>query len=339
MNNRRELGFINILYGLATVLVVFGHSHPLHVEYASWMGTIIGFIYTFHMPLFFFIAGILVAYTGENRNVISWWIKKAKKLLLPYFVLTLLAWGPKMMLSQYMNDDMEMSLFNIIRIILIPRENIWGHFWFIPVYLLVVLVAAIIWKNRKMVPKPVLIGGGCLAVVATVFPIPTGWFGIRDICQEFVYVMLGMMVSDTLTKSKTSFKRNIIITSLVLSSGLFYLYKVVDNGITQTMLSKIISLLMIIFMLECSMLLSSIKLCKFIELLQYIGKHAFTIYIYSWPMQAIVELALTVVFKLDWWITFLVMFIVGLCGPLIMYELYTRFIKRNWFLDGMIGVK
>lgn len=159
MKNRRELDFINILYGLVTVLVVFGHSRPLHIEYASWMKIVIEFIYLFHMPLFFFIAGILVAYTGENRDVISWWIKKAKKLLLPYFVLTLLAWGPKMLLGQYMNDNMEMSLFNAVRIILIPRENIWGHFWFIPVYLLVVFAAAIVWKNRNNIPKPVLIGG------------------------------------------------------------------------------------------------------------------------------------------------------------------------------------
>ena len=151
--------------------------------------------------------------------------------------------------------------------------------------------------------------------------------------------MLGMMVCNTLTKEETKVKRSILLASLVLSAGLFYLYKVVDNSITQTILSKIISLLMIIFMLECSMFLSSIKHLKFVELLKYIGKHAFTIYIYSWPMQAVVELVFTVILKLNWWITFLVMFIVGLCGPLIMYELYTRFIKRNWFLDGMIGVK
>lgn len=52
---------VDILYAIGTFLVVLGHSHSSNWE--NFQGTIlvkiIDVIYTFHMPLFFFIAGFL----------------------------------------------------------------------------------------------------------------------------------------------------------------------------------------------------------------------------------------------------------------------------------------
>lgn len=155
-----KLDYITILYGLAVILVIFGHSHPLHVEYPIFLEKIIGFIYLFHMPLFFFISGILVVYTDSNRNIYEWWMKKAGKLMFPYIFLTILAWGPKTILGSYMKDNMEVSISNFIRIIFIPRENVWGHFWYIPVYLILMLLAASAWKYHKNRPNKIFLGGG-----------------------------------------------------------------------------------------------------------------------------------------------------------------------------------
>ena len=129
----KKLEFITILYGIAPILVILGHSHPLHCAYPWWLGQVTAFIYIFHMPLFFIIAGILLDYTSGKVSVIEWWLSKVKKLIVPYVALTAIAWMPKVMLGRYMNDNMEMSGLNFIKILLAPRAGIWGHFWFIPV--------------------------------------------------------------------------------------------------------------------------------------------------------------------------------------------------------------
>lgn len=159
MKERKELRFITILYGIAAALVVFGHSHPLHSAYPH---SPINWVYQFHMPLFFLIAGILTAYTAPGRKIWPWWKKKALRLLTPYIVLSLAAWLPKTMLGAYMNDDMTISWANLARILLIPREGVWGHFWFIPVYLALELCAAFLWKYLEHTPK-VISGGYCLS--------------------------------------------------------------------------------------------------------------------------------------------------------------------------------
>ena len=158
MRQDNRLRFVTILYGIAAALVVLGHSHPLHIDYPHGLIT---WIYRFHMPLFFFIAGILTAYTSPGRNVLAWWKKKAVRLLFPYVILTLAAWCPKVLLSAYMTDDMTISLGNLVRILLIPREGIWGHFWFIPVYLILILISAACWKYLENAPRIMRGGGYC----------------------------------------------------------------------------------------------------------------------------------------------------------------------------------
>lgn len=155
---KEKLDFITVLYGLAVLLVLFGHSHPLHTNWPLYMQEATAFVYKFHMPLFFFIAGILIAYTANGRDIWSWWKKKATKLIIPYVILTLIAWIPKCILGSYMTDNMEVSLSNFVRILLIPREGIWGHFWFIPTYLIITLLCAYVYKITK--DKPLILRGG-----------------------------------------------------------------------------------------------------------------------------------------------------------------------------------
>ncbi|MBO5721458.1 MAG: acyltransferase family protein, partial [Bacteroidales bacterium] len=74
---------INILKGIAIILVVFGHIELLYAFNAY--GFIRNFIYTFHMPLFMSISGYLYAkHHNTSNNYLSFIKGKAKRLLLPY---------------------------------------------------------------------------------------------------------------------------------------------------------------------------------------------------------------------------------------------------------------
>lgn len=331
-HDRQEVTHITILYGLATMLVVFGHSHPLHAEYPEVLARLTGFVYTFHMPLFFCISGVLIVHTANGRNIWTWWKNKARKLAMPYIVLTLAAWIPKTMLGSYMNDDMEISIINAMRIIFVPRNGIWGHFWFIPVYLIQALIAACFWKGLGKVKSgwiKICVWGGTL-IIATLFsvcPAQVKWFGGEDICKNFVYVLLGMYLSEAVV-AKRIFNIKMGALAFVVSAVAYYLC---DSEIVEW----IISFAMIYMAVSLSIELSWYG-CRWIK---YIGEHAFTIYIYSWPVQAVAEMGLVVVLKLEWSVSYLVMFVAGLAGPLLIYELYTRKMRRNTFLDAMIGVK
>lgn len=83
----KKLTQISFLFVFATLLVVIGHS-DITLDYKKlW---IFKWVYTFHMPLFFFLSGFLFFYTnpreklsGLCRKRFLW--KKVKRLLLPYW--------------------------------------------------------------------------------------------------------------------------------------------------------------------------------------------------------------------------------------------------------------
>lgn len=81
--NSKRIEWIDTAKGLGITLVVLGHNTIPH-----FAGR---FIFSFHMPLFFFLSGFL--FNGRKYPQFSVFLKhKAKTLLLPYFVFNLLAY-------------------------------------------------------------------------------------------------------------------------------------------------------------------------------------------------------------------------------------------------------
>ena len=85
-SNRVE--WIDFAKGLAIILVVYGHSfRGLHaasyIESVSFLSSVDYIIYCFHMPLFFFLSGILAAGAGALLDR-HFWIVRLRRILWPY---------------------------------------------------------------------------------------------------------------------------------------------------------------------------------------------------------------------------------------------------------------
>ena len=97
----KRISFLHI-YGI--VLVVLMHSFHNHGEFALWID---GFI----MPLFFFVSGYLFSFGSQRKKISVYEIKcfgkngflfnKAKRLLIPFVVINLVALFPKFLLNSY----------------------------------------------------------------------------------------------------------------------------------------------------------------------------------------------------------------------------------------------
>lgn len=81
MGNR--LIYIDVLKGIAIILVVMGHMFVPYTDYLE--STINQFIYSIHMPLFFFLSGRVLSINHESKNTYKLLvIKKILTLLLPF---------------------------------------------------------------------------------------------------------------------------------------------------------------------------------------------------------------------------------------------------------------
>lgn len=139
----RQIAFLQVW---AIVLVCLGHS--LFNPYATIY--IHRWIYAFHMPLFMFLSGYLLVYAcnSKNREVkdIGWFggerffLKKAKRLLLPYFFISTLVYVPKSLLSAYALRPVDLSFRGYAEMLFYPWDNVIKFFWFLPTLFLVTLL-------------------------------------------------------------------------------------------------------------------------------------------------------------------------------------------------------
>lgn len=121
---KQKIAFIAAARVIGILLVVFGRSFPFDVYIKSMFQNMVPFVYTFHMPLFIFLSGYLLM--GNTRSAGEYIRRRGTRLLIPYFVLSVAAFVPKVLLQKRLNDTVEFSLWHLIETELVPRANVWG---------------------------------------------------------------------------------------------------------------------------------------------------------------------------------------------------------------------
>lgn len=140
---------IDILKGLAMLLVMLGHSYlqvPFNsLEVSEWSMWLHKSIYSFHMPLFFVVSGFLF-YGSSDKDTGSVIKKKAIKLLIPYLFVTLIVMTAKLFAPDTMADNsIGTGFLHSLKFIFIDC----GNRWFVYILFIVFLLAQ--YSNiRKM---------------------------------------------------------------------------------------------------------------------------------------------------------------------------------------------
>ncbi|MFV7770797.1 acyltransferase family protein [Shewanella marisflavi] len=134
---------ISILGFCGICLVVLGHSLPSRFvydeQYLTVLNTIISVIYIFHMPLFFYISGYLTKYSSKS-SLLCEFKSKAKRLLLPYLMFSIIGYIVKWPLSEFAGRPVDFSSFDFVFRLLYPWENPVIFFWFLPTLFIVSIV-------------------------------------------------------------------------------------------------------------------------------------------------------------------------------------------------------
>jgi fucose 4-O-acetylase-like acetyltransferase len=85
---------VDIVKGIAIILVAFGHTGQGLIHRGWWVTPAAffsdSFIYSFHMPAFFFVAGLFVVGSITKRGPKRFTAEKLKTILYPYFLIVLL---------------------------------------------------------------------------------------------------------------------------------------------------------------------------------------------------------------------------------------------------------
>lgn len=273
------------------------------------------------MPLFVFVSAFLVTKVKslERHGCKKYILSRAIKLFVPYVFMSLIGILPKILLRSFINDNIQISFTYFIKAFFVPRYNIWGHFWFIPmIFIFAVITIPYISLIKKSKTISILL---CIASFGLLFvPDITEWFGLNDVKNYLCWYLLGLILGDQ-ENFENVLKVKIISLILVICSVAVYYLKFFPYR-------PIVAALMIFFVLYVSIMFN-IKRSKF---MQKIEKCNYTIYILSWPIQALIEIVANKVFGLHVIICMFLMFIFGISIPILITLIL------NW-LNKKINVK
>jgi fucose 4-O-acetylase-like acetyltransferase len=172
--------------GIGIVLVVYAHQMRAQAAIgrvpSAWDGPFQdALIYSFHMPLFFFISGIVSLKSIQSKPFADSLGDKLKSIAYPYFLWSIISWCLSALAVNYVNKPLDFH--TLLSIVYEPILQ----YWFLYVLFFCQLVALIF---RRLFIATVVIAG-MLLVVPLPFINPT----INEFVASFPFFVIGMAAS------------------------------------------------------------------------------------------------------------------------------------------------
>ena len=311
-------------------LVVIGHSffenlhHPVH----TW-------IYSFHMPLFMFISGYLFFYTlnqagdtlslKDGGRILK---KKVLRLLVPYLVISTMAFFPKALLNRFALRPVEISWASYLKMLLYPGDNVIIFFWFLPTLFLIFCIVFAgrygigRWLSAKEKGSCNIYGYPALAVslillVLNLFNPLSGvrFLNLDGVAHYLVYFMAGYYFNrfDAGRKWRGGHPGWMLLLTLGLSVGLLCLPPFTGRSLLTAFNGILMSL--------CFSRLYVVNGWRFFH--PYFGA-SYMIYLLSWFPQVAAEQILMRIVAVPWWVSGVLAAVLGFYLPFFVYKWLVR---------------
>lgn len=186
MINKNECNYLDIARFLGIWMVVFGHF-PFSGNDVFFLK----FVYTFHMPMFFMISGILYK---QDSFSISNLKKEAISLIIPYFIYNIIC---AILYFPFTHDN----LFNIVKgIILCNGKQASGASWFF-LSLFWIRIIALLLKDKIQF---ILVSFFCIAATVLIqyIDINNIWRIKSAVCM-FPFFTVGFLLKEKLSIQKS----------------------------------------------------------------------------------------------------------------------------------------
>ena len=143
MVDKKNYEIIDILKGIAIILVIIGHAviyFPINLHNNIFCETLFQFVSIAHLPLFFLISGFLFKYKNSYKTYIK---GKSLRIIIPYLIFSLIDLIPRILLPSVVNRTTN-PIDGIVKMILYG-----GEYWFLYSLYLIYIFFPFLYKKIK----------------------------------------------------------------------------------------------------------------------------------------------------------------------------------------------
>ncbi len=266
--------YLDIAKGIAIISVVLGH---IILKY-DINNPVCIFLYSFHLPIFFIITGILFALNPKSifMDKKKFALKKIKSLIYPYITFSIVT-----IIYLFIKGD---SLTSIVKIGINTIFLFgYGPIWFLPTLLISeIMFYSFIKKDKKVKIISGVVIIVLMIILSNVLQLP---FWQENIINEFIYKFLNLIGRSLIAvlfiiggyyfqKNRNKIPNNIIIYICIL---LINIYISQINGLIDIhycMINNFILFIYIAFSTSISILIILEKIAKKEKVLAFFGKNS-----------------------------------------------------------------
>lgn len=249
-----------------------------------------------------------------------------KRLLVPYVIISSLAYIPKFILNKFAIRPLEFSLKSYIEGLIYPWDNPIIFFWFLPTIFLIMLLFIFLNKIMKNRLEYILVFSFFLNIFSMKFN-NIGFLNISGVLNYLLFFTIGVFYCNKEEKIDSylyKYKVFLLILSLILLN--INLYYSLDNyklGYDIVAISGIVMTLII----------QQIYRGLEYKFLDHLNGKSFSIYLLSWFPQVFIRILGYQILGCSMVIVVPISFILGVYIPVIINIFGNNLIKRSYKLN------
>ena len=319
-----RLNWVDALKGFGIMLVVFAHYKlPMALD---------TYIFSFHMPLFFFVSGFLfnfVKYTESSTNFVK---GRFRSLIVPYFAFAVLTCLFYFLLDELFSPGVvtikffEADIFYIVYSILYSQTTMIsynGPLWFLTCLFVTELLFFGLAKRYYWQPEKLVIGlilAGIVGYLYSIYmPFRLPWnadvaltavvfYGAGNLFRKLIDSEEGLNVSSSLVNLSSKFNnvfflvKNFLPVFFILVSLLYFAYLLRFPTDKINMSGMLYGGFFSFYFLAFSGIFTSIYIFKKIgslEVLEYYGRNSLIVLALHFPMKDILTKLFTVIVGIE----------------------------------------
>ena len=251
--------WVDYAKGIGIVLVVYGHTARgiagSGMQFDRQVFTLAdSILYTFHIPLFFFLSGLYFISSLEKYGTAGVIAKKADALLYPYVLWSLLQGTIEVLLSNYTNGNAR--FLDVLAFAWRPR----AQFWFLYVLFLVSLASAVAYARKQQYTVPAALCTACVLFLFQELLPEKSLF--RFFAQQSIFFAAGVYSRQLLVWAQNNARTLFACSIIPAVLGQWYFHAVLHHTYTAPdyPLLLILSMLSIMCIIAFCMILSSSRI-------------------------------------------------------------------------------
>ena len=271
MNTQRD-NWVDYAKAIGIILVVYGHvarglynaGIPMDENVYLLIDT---FIYSFHMPLFFFLSGLYFVKSLNSRTTKQFFFNKIDTIVYPYILWSIIQGTVEAFLASHTNGNVTYT--EVFSLLWQPR----AQFWFLYALALVFLFSLLLHRYFNLTKINILLLIGVTLYLIKGY-LPFNLYA-NYICSYFIYFSIGMYFQQYNSKITLSNLTLFFVMFLFITFQYITLFHLVDAYNILNSIKLITTILSISAVVITSKILAKTNL----QFLADIGKASMGIYL------------------------------------------------------------